>query len=145
MNDELEPSKKSRNWWRLRLSTLLLVVAMFAVLLAWLADHQKLKSQIERTIDVNNLVGMSDATLEKKMQILGAYAWAAHNLSFDDFGRTTYFLEGGNLIVEWGENGSVSSATFVTCVDSQQERVTAVQEGWSDYVRQRSLPNRANN
>ena len=140
MNDELEP-KKSRDWWRLRLSTLLLVVAMLAVLLAWLADHQKLKSQIERTIDVNKLVAMSGSTLRKKMEIQGAFAWETPNLSFDHFGQTTYFLEGGNLTVEWDENESVSSATFKTCVDSQQERVIAIQEGWNDYVRQRSPPN----
>lgn len=140
MNDELEP-KKSRDWWRLRVSTLLLVVAMFAAILAWLADHQKLKSQIERTIDVNKLVGMSGSTLRKKMEIQGAFAWATPNLSFDHFGQTTYFLEGGNLTVEWDENESVSSATFKTCVDSQQERVIAIQKGWNDYVRQRSPPN----
>ena len=143
MNDELEP-KKSRDWWRLRLSTLLLVVVMLAVLLAWLADHQNLKSQIERTIDVNKLVGMSGSTLGKKMQIQGAFAWATPNLSFDHFGITTYFLEGGNLIVEWDANGSVSSATFETRVDSQQERVIAIQESWNDYVRQRTSPNEAN-
>ena len=144
MNDELALPKKSRDWWRLRLSTLLLVVAMLAVLLAWLVDHQKLKSQIERTIDVNNLVEMTGSTLGKKMQIQGAFVWATTNLSFDRFGETTYFLEGGNLIVEWDENSSVSSATFVRCVDSQQERVIAIQESWNGYVRQRTSPNEAN-
>ena len=145
MNDELEPPRKFRDWLRLRLSTVLLAVAISAVLLAWLVDHQKLKSQVERTIDINNLVGMSFSTLDNKMQLQDALIWDSPNLPFDSFGERTYFLDGGDLIVKFDETSAVSSANFVTRVDSPKERLDAVSKGWSDYVRDRSQSNKTNN
>ena len=144
MNNELESPKKFRAWWRLRLSTLLFAVTISAVLLTWLVDHQNLRSQIERTIDVNNLVGMSISTLERKMQFQDALTWDSVNLPPDSFGGRTYFLDGGNLVVEFDKTSTVSSATFVTRVDSPKERLDAVHKDWSDYVRDRS-PSRKTN
>ena len=47
MNSQAISSRNPRSRWQLQLSSLLLIVVIFAVLLAWLADHRSLQSQIK--------------------------------------------------------------------------------------------------
>ena len=46
MVDLNHSNKRRKNRWTLQLSTLLLVVAIFAILAAWFVDHQQLTGQI---------------------------------------------------------------------------------------------------
>ena len=47
MNNLTNSNDNQRKFWRLQLSTLLLIVTIFAVLSAWLIDHRNLRSQIK--------------------------------------------------------------------------------------------------
>jgi len=47
MNDSNQPTHRSPSLWRIRLSTLILLVTIFAVLAAWFVDHRQLRAQIK--------------------------------------------------------------------------------------------------
>ena len=48
LNHQTKTNSNPRIFWRLRLSSLLLIVTVCAILFAWLVDHRNLRSQIKQ-------------------------------------------------------------------------------------------------
>lgn len=63
MNDSNQSTQRRLSRWHIQLSTLLMLVAIFAVLAAWFADHRMLRAQIKppesKTVVVYRLTNAS--------------------------------------------------------------------------------------
>ncbi len=88
--------------------------------------------------DTEKMVGMSLEELTTKHHLDDAFVWETPNLSMESDGENTYFLDDGNLEIRFNHDGKVTSATFEKRTDPAKDRLDAVQEGWSEYVRERT-------
>ena len=104
------------------------ILLMFAALVAGCSSG----------LDTEKMVGMSLEELTTKHHLDDALVWATPNLSIDSDVESTYFLDDGNLEIRLNNDGRVTSATFEKRTDPAQDRLDAVQEGWSEYVRERT-------
>ena len=115
---------------RISQSTLLIFAALFA--------------GCSSGFDTEKMVGMSLEDLITKHHLDDALVWATPNLPMESDAETTFFLDDGNLEIRFNHDGRVTSATFEKRTDSAKDRLDAVQEGWSEYVRERTPNGDAN-
>jgi hypothetical protein len=88
--------------------------------------------------DTEKMVGMSLEELTTKHHLDDALVWETPNLSMESDAEKTYYLDDGNLEIRFNHDGIVTSAIFEKRTDPAKDRLDAVQQGWSEYVRERT-------
>lgn len=88
--------------------------------------------------DTEKMVGMSLEELTTKHHLDDALRWDTPNLPMGSDGEKTFYLDDGNLEIHLNHDGIITSATFEKRTDLAKDRLDAVHQGWSEYVRDRT-------
>ena len=67
--EDLRESKQSKRRWQLRLSTIVWLLTVFAVLAAWYADHSKLQSKLDAKNPESNVMKLSSLGLSMEVKV----------------------------------------------------------------------------